>query len=110
MTLFRAELELLPVVGGIKHTNGNQRGLNHSPNLPRLLRLDFTLGLLLVGLVGTLAKLFGSSDENDSDAGSSSTAKEGTVLFTTTRFLPRNLDLCCCLTPLGGLARKLEPC
>ena len=68
----------------------------------------------MVGLVGTLAKLFCSSDEKDSDAGSSSstTAKEGTVLFTTTRFLPRNLDLCCCLTTaLGGLARKLdEPC
>ena len=119
VTLFRAELELLPRVGDIKHMTGNRgvqrggrtNGNNYSPNLPLLLRFDFTLGLLLVGLVGTLAKLFGSSDENKSDAGSSSTiAKEGTVLFTTTRFLPRNLDLCCCLTLLGGLARKLEPC
>ena len=32
------------------------------------------------------------------------------MLFTTTRFLPRNLDLCCCFTALGGLARKLELC
>ena len=85
--------------------NGN----NHSPNLPLLLRFDFTLGLLLVGLVGTLvSKLFGSSENDNSDAGCTSLmANEGTVLFTTTRFLPRNLDLCLLTTELGGLARKL---
>ena len=79
-------------------------GNKHSPNLPLLLRFDFTLGLLLVGMVGTLAKLFCSS-EIGSDVGSCSMAKEGTVLFTTTRFLPRNLVLG--LTALGGCARKL---
>merc|ERR1719234_2329617 len=45
---------------------------------------------------------------DDSDAGCRSLiANEGTVLFTTTRFLPRNLDLCLLTTALGGLARKL---
>ena len=97
-------------VGGL---GGWGVGNNYSPNLPLLLRFDLTLGLLLVGLVGTGSKLFGSSEEiaSDAESCSSSTAKEGTVLFTTTLFLPRNLDLCL-LTALGGLARKLleEPC
>ena len=31
------------------------------------------------------------------------------MLFTTTRFLPRNLDLCCWTTELGGLAWKFGP-
>ena len=30
------------------------------------------------------------------------------MLFTTTRFLPRNLDLCCWIVELGGLAWTTE--
>ena len=67
--------------------------------MPLLLRFDFTLGL-----VGKLSKLFCSSEKESG----CSIAKEGTVLFTTTRFLPRNLDLCCWIVELGGLAWTTE--